>query len=180
MTKRDFAILTLALAIAPGWAAAEVLDSSAAGFTVKETIQIQAPPQDVYARIFHIADWWNSTHTFSQDAHNLSLEEKVGGCFCEKFPAGGGVKHMEVVYLMPSKQIVLHGALGPMQTMAANGSMLIQLSAANGGTKLEVTYAVGGYTPNGLVNMGVAVDGVLKDMFTRLKSLIEKGDPAAK
>ena len=180
MIKRDFAILTLALAMVPGWAAAEVLDSSAAGFTVKETVQVQAPPQDVYAKFLRVADWWSPMHTFSQDAHNLTLDDKVGGCFCEKLPGGGGVKHMEIVYLAPGKRIVLHGALGPMQTMAASGSMLIDLAPAEGGTKVEVTYAVAGYSPHGFVSMGAAVDGVLNQMFTRLKNLIEKGDPAAK
>jgi len=80
---------------------------------------------------------------------------------------------MEVVYLAPGNAIRLHGALGPLASQAATGSMEIQLSAADGGARLEVTYAVAGYPPAGM-------DSVLKDLFTRLKNYIEHGDPAAK
>lgn len=177
MNRWGSGMLALVCATSPAWLAAEVLDSSASGFTVKETVNIQAPPQDVYARIFRIGEWWSSVHTFSHDAHNLSLEEKTGACMCEKLPAGGGVKFMEVVYLSPAK-IVLHGAIGPLQTLAATGSMQIQLSAADGGTNVEVIYAVAGYRPSGMTGFAAPVDGVLKEQFTRLKSLIEKGDPA--
>jgi hypothetical protein len=180
MKKLSIGIVALACTIAPNWLAADVADSSASGFTVKQTVVIQGSAQDVYAKIFKIGDWWSSDHTFSHDAHNLSLEEKVGGCFCEKLPTGGGVKHMEVVYVAPGKSIVLHGTLGPLQTVAASGAMQIQLSAADGGTKVEVSYAVSGYQATGMNSWAVPVDGVLKLQFMRLKSLVEKGDPAAK
>ena len=87
---------------------------------------------------------------------------------------------MEVVYVAPTKTIVLHGTLGPLQPMAAAGSMQIQLTAAEGGTKLEVTYTIGGYLAAGMNTWAAPVDGVLKAQFLRLKSLIEHGDPAAK
>jgi len=180
MDRRGIVILALACAIAPAWLAAEVVDSSAAGFTVKETVNIQAAPQDVYAKIFRVGDWWSPAHTFSHDAHNLTIEEKAGGCFCEKLPSGGGVKFMEVVYVAPAKAIVLHGALGPLQSLAASGTMRIQLTAADGGTKVEVTYSVSGYLAAGMNTWAAPVDGVLKEQFTRLKSLMEHGDPAAK
>jgi hypothetical protein len=173
------AVLMLLFVAAPSWLAADVVDSSAGGFTVKETIEIQAPPKDVYARIFRV-DWWDPVHTYSHDVHNLSMEEKAGGCYCEKLPDGGAVKHMEVVHFSPSKYILLHGALGPLASMATTGSMTIQLSAATGGTKLEVTYAVGGYSATGLNNLAAVIDQVLHSQFTRLKNAIEKGDPAAK
>lgn len=173
-------ILALAGVASPVWLQADVLDSAAGGFTVKETVAIQAPPQEVYRRILRVGDWWNSQHSFSGDARNLSIEERAGGCFCEKMPNGGGVKHMEVVFLAPGKSIVMHGALGPLQSLAATGAMQFQLTAADGGTKLEVTYTVGGYTPAGINTLAAPVDGVLKEQFARLKSYIEKGDPAAK
>jgi uncharacterized protein YndB with AHSA1/START domain len=180
MNRLGIGILAIACAIAPKWLAADVVDSAANGFTVKETVNIQAPPQEVYKRIFRVSEWWPSAHTFSLDAHNLTLEEKVGGCFCEKLPGGGAVKHMEVTYLVPAKIIALHGTIGPLQVLAAAGSMQIQLTPADGGTKVEVTYAVGGYLAAGLNTWAAPVDGALKDQFTRLKNAIEKGDPAAK
>ena len=180
MNKHSIAILTLACAIAPNRLAADVVDSSAAGFTVKNTITIQASPQEVYAKFFKIGDWWSSDHTFSHDAHNLTLDEKVGGCFCEKLPGGGGVKHLEVVNLTPAKTIVLHGMLGPMQSMAATGSMQIQLSPAEGGTKVDISYAAAGYLPQGMNTWATPVDTVLKMQMARLKSFVETGKPEAK
>src|ERR1700744_245369 len=103
-------------------AIAEVADSTAAGFTVKLAIDVQAPPQEVYRRLVHnLGDWWSSSHTFTNDAHNLTIDDKPLGCFCEKLPSGGGVRHMQVVYADPGKRLVLTGLLGPLQTVAGTG-----------------------------------------------------------
>jgi uncharacterized protein YndB with AHSA1/START domain len=108
------AVLTIALA--PIWAAAEVVDSASNGFTVKTTLNIKAPPDDVYRRLVqNIGDWWNPDHTYSHNSHNLSIEEKPMGCFCEKLPNGGSVRHMEVVFLVPGKMLGMTGGLGPLQ-----------------------------------------------------------------
>ncbi len=175
------ALPLLLLALSPHRAPAEILDSSAGGFTVRTTLAIQASPEEVYRRFVHdVDDWWSPRHTFSGDAHNLSIEEKAMGCFCEKLPGGGSVRHMEVVFLAPGKTLRLAGALGPMQSIAAAGSMTIQLSPSEGGTKLELTYTVTGYLPAGMNTWAAPVDGVLKEQFTRLKDYIERGNPAPK
>ncbi len=154
---------------------AAVADSAANGFTIQLELNIQAPPQDVYQRVVRVGDWWNSMHTFSGDAHNLSIEDKAMGCFCEKLPGGGSVRHMVVVYADPGKKLVLSGALGPLQSIAATGSMTIQLAPAGGATKLTVGYAVTGYLAAGMNTWAAPVDSVLTEQFTRLKSLIETG-----
>lgn len=87
---------------------------------------------------------------------------------------------MEVVFLAPGKAVGMAGALGPLQSLAAAGSMRIQLAPAEGGTKLEVTYAVAAYLPAGMNTWAAPVNSVLTEQFTRLKNYIEKGDPAAK
>lgn len=180
-TSGLLAAATAILALAPGWAAAEVIDSSSNGFTVKLAITVQAPPGEVYNRLIHnVGDWWSSSHTFSGDAHNLSIEEKPMGCFCEKLPGGGSVRHMEVIYLAPGKALGLSGGLGPLQAMAATGSMRFQISPAEGGSKLEVTYAVGGYLKAGVDSLAMPVDSVLLEQITRLKNYTEHGDPAPK
>ena len=165
--------------LAPNRAAAEVADASPNGFTVKLTLNIQASPDDVYRKLVrNVGDWWDADHTFSGNSRNLTIEEKPAGCFCEKLPGGGGVRHMEVAYLAPGKQLVLTGALGPLQSLAATGSMTIKFSAVDGGTKLEVVYTVIGYLPAGMNTFAAPVDGVLKGQFTRLKNYAEHGDPA--
>jgi hypothetical protein len=168
----------LCLLVLAGFANGEVVDSSAGGFTVKSTVSIKSAPDEVYRRLIHnIGDWWNPAHTFSRDSANLRIEEQPGGCFCEKLPNNGFARHMEVVYLAPGKGIVLRGALGPFLTMALTGSMEIQLAAADGGTALQVTYAVAGYLPKGVNALAAPVDMVLAEQFTRLKNYIETGHP---
>jgi len=93
---------TAVFLLGPAWARAEVADASANGFTVKVTLNVQASPDVVYRKLVrNVGDWWDSSHTFSGNSHNLSIEEKPAGCFCEKLP------DMEVVYLAPGKQLVL-------------------------------------------------------------------------
>jgi len=172
--------LSLAVLMVQRAGRAEVADSSSAGFTVKVVQQIAASPDEVYRKFLRIGEWWNPEHTFSGNSHNLSIEDKPAGCFCEKPASGGGARHMEVVYLQPGKAMTLSGALGPLQSLAATGSMVIQFAAAEGGTKLAVSYSVAGYTPAGMNTWAGPVDGVITEQFTRLKRAIEKGDPGAK
>src|SRR5271165_1073487 len=131
----------LLLLLTPWCARSAVADSSAGGFTIKLTYSVKATPAAVYDRFIHnVGEWWSAEHTFSRDAHNLSIEEKAMGCFCEKLPNLGAVRHMEVLTLIPGRMLVLSGALGPLQSLAAVGTLSLQLSAVEGGTKLDVTY----------------------------------------
>ena len=122
--KTLFCLILCALPALPA-----VVDSASNGFTVRTTVEIQAPPEQVYKQLFNIGNWWSPMHTFSGDAHNLSLEEKPMGCFCEKLPGQGAVRHMEVVNFAPGKSIVLNGGLGPLQSLAVTGSMTVVLAA---------------------------------------------------
>jgi hypothetical protein len=171
--------VVLALVLSP--APAEVVDSASNGFVVKFTVNIKASPDEVYRRIVrNVGDWWNSEHTFSHNSHNLTIEEKPMGCFCEKLPNNGGFRHMEVIYVAPGKGLLLHGAMGPLNSIAATGNMTFQLSPADGGTKLDVSYAVTGYLKAGMNTWAATVDGVLGEQITRLKNYIEEGNPAGK
>ncbi len=173
--------LALPLMLAPLAANAEVLDSAPGGFTVHTTLNIRAAPDDVYRRLVHnVGDWWDPVHTFSHDAHNLSIEERAAGCFCEKLQNGGGVSHMEVIFIVPGKSLVMHGVMGPLMSKAVTGGMEIQLSPAEEGTKLEVTFAATGYLPAGLTTWAPIFDRVVKQQFTRLKNYIEQGNPVPK
>jgi len=175
------ATISLLLALSPAIARADVIDSAADGFTVKTTVNIHASPSDVYHRLIgNIGDWWNSAHTFSQDAHNLSIEERPMGCFCEKLQNQGFVRHMEVIYLQPGKMLRLSGAIGPLQTMALSAIATFSLSPEGEGTRLELTYRVGGYNPGGLTQMAPVVDHVWAEQIGRLKNYIETGNPARK
>jgi uncharacterized protein YndB with AHSA1/START domain len=171
-----FKLWFLAIAmLTPALTRADVADSASNGFTVKLALTIEAPPPEVYRRLVHnVGDWWDSMHTFSGDSHNLSIDYKPMGCFCEKLPSGG-VRHLEVVYADPGKTLVFSGGLGPLQSIAATGSMTIHLAPAGAGTKLAVEYAVTGYLPAGMNTWAAPVDSVLSQQFTRLKSFVESG-----
>jgi uncharacterized protein YndB with AHSA1/START domain len=168
-------VLILALSANVGFALAEVADRSDAGFTVKYTAAITAPPEQAFSKIVDIAKWWASDHTYSGDARNLSIEAKPGGCFCERLPKGGGVEHMRVVYFVPGQILRMTGGLGPLQSHGVAGSLSIDIAKSKTSNILSLTYRVGGYIPGGVQSMAAPVDMVLGLQFKRLTNLIERG-----
>ena len=170
-------ILTLAAAC---FANAEIVESGAGGFTVRTTLQVNALPEDVYRKLVHdIGEWWNPKHTFSGDAHNLRIEDRPGGCLCEKLANNGFTRHLELITLVPGKRLVLSGAMGPLQTLSATGTMQFVFTQSGAGTKLDAIYAVAGFLEQGMNSWAIPVDLMLAEQVTRLKSYIETGKPAA-
>jgi uncharacterized protein YndB with AHSA1/START domain len=165
-----------ALAVAAS-ARAEVLDSQAGGFTVRETRIIAAAPARVWAALIRPASWWSSDHTFSHDAANLTLEPTVGGAWLERLPSGGGVRHLTVVYVDPPSTLRLEGALGPMQAMGVTGHLTFALKPQGEVTLVTTTYDAGGHAPGpgGLGALSAVVDRVLGEQADRLKTYAESG-----
>jgi uncharacterized protein YndB with AHSA1/START domain len=171
-----FIILILILATAAP-AAAEVVESTANGFAVRNAAEIAAHPSRVYnAAVDLVSRWWNPAHTFSSNAANLSLDARPGGCLCERI-ANGGAVHLTVVYVAAQQEIRFSGALGPLQRAGVAGSMTWKLTESGGGTRFEWTYTVGGYMPGGLAAIAPAVDAVLAGQLERLKHFVETGRP---
>ena len=168
-----FAAITLGAAVR-----ADVVESSPTGFAVKNDAAINAAPAKVYIALTEgVGSWWDPEHTFSHDSHNLSLDPKPGGCFCERLPGGGGVVHMSVVFASPGTLLRLTGAIGPMQEAALTGTMTWKLSKADEATKVEMSYAVGGFRVGGFRDLPAVVDGVLHGQLLRLKTYVETGRP---
>jgi hypothetical protein len=145
------AVGALALAAAGG-ARAAVTDRSAAGFEVTETATIAAAPDKVWQTLMRPARWWDSQHTWSGDAKNLSFDGS--GCFCELLPHGA-VRHMTIAYADGKSQLRLFGALGPLQSTGATGHLGVTLKPAWSGP----------------------VDQVLGAQLARLKKAVETGKP---
>ena len=146
MMRSNIVTLAILFAIVVAPLRGEVIESTAAGFLVRNTAAINAPPAKVYAALTDgVGGWWDPAHTFSHDARNLSVDAKPGGCFCERLPDGGGVQHMSVVYASPGKLLRLTGVIGPLQEAALAGTMTWNLLQAGGGTTVELIYAVGGF-----------------------------------
>jgi hypothetical protein len=156
-----------ALLAAPAGAA--VKSAAPGGFEVENRVAVAAPPAAVYAEIGRIGDWWDSAHTYSGDAHNMTLDLRAGGCFCERLPAGGGVEHMRVVYAAPASALRLVGGLGPLQGEGVSGVLTFSLKPATGGTEVRLDYIVGGYLRGGGETMAPAVDQVLGAQLERLR-----------
>jgi uncharacterized protein YndB with AHSA1/START domain len=167
----------ISIALLSSTARADVADSAAGGFTVKATVTVAAPAAKAWAALVDVRGWWDKAHTWSGDAANLSLEAAPGGCFCEKLAGGGGVRHMTVVYVEPTKLLRLTGGLGPLQDLAVAAVMTLKLTEAQGKTTLELIYKVGGYAPSGLAGLAKPVDGVLGEQIARWKRKVETGKP---
>ena len=171
----------LILSLGMGLANAEIIESGPGGFTVRTTLQIKAAPDEVYRKFMHdIGEWWNPAHTFSGDAHNLRIEDHPGGCLCEKLPNNGFTRHLELITLAPGKRLVFSGAMGPLQTLSATGTMQFVFTASEGGTKLDTIYAVAGFLEKGMNSWAIPVDMMLAEQVTRFKSYVETGKAASK
>jgi uncharacterized protein YndB with AHSA1/START domain len=177
MPRRALASAVL-LSIATG-AGAEVLESTASSFLIRHEIAVTAPPDKAWAAFLDIAAWWNPSHSYSGTAANLSLDARAGGCFCEKLANGGSVEHMRVVMVMPGQAFRMAGGLGPLQASALAGSMTFAFAPANGGTKVQLTYGVGGFMQGGADKMAKPVDGVLAEQMRRYQLLVDTGTPVA-
>lgn len=174
-------LLILAIAFCASNVHAEVKDAGANGFTITHAFLAKGTPQEVYQKIIDVGNWWNGEHTYSGDAHNLTLDAKAGGCWCERLPKNGGsVMHMQVLTASPGMFLVMTGGLGPLQRMGVSGAMTFQLSAAGGGTKVEFIYVASGYAPSGMASIAPMVDSVLMQQMSRLNNFIDTGSAAAK
>lgn len=166
-------ILLTILIMAGTPALAEVKSASDGGFEVSRTVTIAAPADRVYGLLARPAEWWNSAHTYSGKAANLSLEAIAGGCFCEALPGGGSVQHARVVFAAPGKLLRLSGAFGPLQAEAVTGTLTFNLDPQTSGTVVTMNYVVGGYVRGGAAKLAAPVDVVMGDQIEGLKKAAE-------
>ena len=163
------AIGSLAALLAAAPATAAVAAVGAAGFSLHIEIDSAREPAALWARTVRPQDWWDSGHTYSNDARNLSLALIPGGCWCEALPGGGFVRHMEVAYAAPGKALRLIGGLGPLQGMGVSGTLsFVMRPAAAGHTLLVVDYVVSGFAAKGFDELAKGVDAVLSEQIGRL------------
>ncbi|HEY8539230.1 MAG TPA: hypothetical protein VIL28_10210 [Steroidobacteraceae bacterium] len=159
-------------------ARAEIVNAGPNGFNIRHVVEVPnvAPPV-VWAALADVSKWWDPDHTYSGDARNLSLEPVVRGCFCEKLSLYAGIEHAEVVYAQPAKTLRLIGALGPLQDFGVTGSLTWQIEAAGGGSRITMTYNVGGFADRPLSDWAPIVDEVLVTQAKRLGRFVATGTP---
>lgn len=165
---RCLALATTLLGATP--LAAEVIDEKPTGFVSRHEAIVSASPKEVWLALIAPADWWQSEHTWSGEATNLTLTPQAGGCFCEtipevdtpeRFTLQGSVEHMRVIQAYPEQALRMQGALGPLQSEPVTGILTVAISATEDGTRIVWEYNVGGPMRYEVPVIAKAVDGVM-------------------
>jgi uncharacterized protein YndB with AHSA1/START domain len=163
--------LVMLLVVVASPALGEVVNASANGFEVRETVPLVVPPDAAFKAFGQLPQWWDPEHTYSGESANLRLDLVPGGCFCERIPkSGGGVEHMHVAFVEPGKRVVMTGALGPLLYEATSGVMDVQIKTIAGGSQLTLDYKVAGFANGGADKLAAAVDGVLGEQMKRYRA----------
>jgi len=160
-------------------AGAEIVSAAPNGFNLRHVVEAAGvPPTTVWAALSDIGKWWDPEHTYSGDSRNLSLDPVARGCFCEKLSLYAGIEHAHVVYAQPAKTLRMVGALGPLQEFGVAGALTWQIEAAGGGSRITVTYNVGGFADRPLADWAPIVDEVVGNQVKRLARFVVTGNPA--
>jgi hypothetical protein len=165
------------LALASTAAQGEVVSAGPNGFHVRQSVEMVVPQDSAFASFGQVAAWWNAEHTYSGKSENLSMSLQPGGCFCERFPTGGGIEHMHVTFVDPGKRVILTGSLGPLLYLATTGVMDMTFERIAGGSKVTMDYKVAGFAEGGAEKMAPLVDAVLADQFKRYREYARRPRP---
>lgn len=170
-------------------ASAEVVKAEANGFVTRDTARVTADTKAVWLALISPGKWWDSAHTWSGDAANMSVRPQAGGCFCERIPEDpnsekvtleGSVEHMRVIQAFPEKVLRMRGGLGPLQSEAATGVLTIAIGdSGDGGSVIVWEYVVGGYMRYEVPVIAKAVDGVMTQQLNGLAALLGRIDGQA-
>jgi hypothetical protein len=151
-------------------ASADVVNASPNGFEVRHTVNLVVKPEVAFKAFGNVAAWWNPEHTYSGSSANMSLALTPGGCFCERFPKGGGVEHMRVTFVEPGQHIVLTGGLGPLLYEATAGVLDVQVKSTAAGSQLIFDYRAAGFYKGGAEKLAPIVDQVLAGQMKRYRA----------
>lgn len=155
-------------------AQAEVIVADKNYFDIKIITQLKSSPKKLTKQLLNISQWWQSSHTYSGDSKNLSIDLKSQHCFCEKLADGGFVRHMSVAYFEPEKKLRLVGGLGPLQELPVNGVLEFSMKTLkNNETELVTSYIVSGAGMN-LKPWAEIVNKVILAQVSALKLQVEK------
>ena len=178
MRNPVFLAAALALGATASPAAAEVISTSDDGFVTRATAEVAAEPLAVWLALTKPGDWWNSEHTWSGDAANMTLTPQAGGCFCERIPGDdgeegfamdGSAHHATVLQAFPLNVLRMRGGLGPLQGEPATGVLTITLKEIDGGTRVLWEYNVGGPMRYEIAEISGAVDAVMTQQLNGLR-----------
>jgi uncharacterized protein YndB with AHSA1/START domain len=167
-------VVALLLSAAGGAAVAETSAVGPNGFLVTHQRDVQAQPDAVWSALVRLPSWWNSAHTWSGKASNLTLDLRAGGCWCEAWDEAS-VMHGTVAFVMPGRLLRVYANLGPLHDRPVTGVLAFALARADARTTLRVTYRVAGPSDAGLAELAPAVDRVIGEQVQRLSRFAETG-----
>lgn len=156
----SFFVLFLFSAVAQ----AKVVITSDNNFIIEHEVVVPINALDSYRLLGKPSLWWNSGHTWSGDARNMSLQLKAGGCFCETWKSNS-VMHAQVITAQPGAALRMQGALGPLQDMAVTAVLTFSLKQEQSGTRVQLRYRVRGIDSHQLAGLDAAVDSVLGEQL---------------
>lgn len=162
-------LLAVAMVAAPAAADAEVVGSNNNGFEVRQVVSIVVPQAAAFDAFARVSEWWDPEHTYSGKSSNLTLTLMPGGCLCERLANGGGVEHLQVVYVAPGERLVMTGSLGPLLYEATAGVMDIKAERIAGGARLTLDYRVAGFANGGADKLAPMVDRMLGSQMVRFR-----------
>ena len=172
--------LTAFACLFAGSVSAEVLETGPNLLVVETSVVVEGSPESAFESFTRgLPQWWDSAHTWSGEAGNLSLEAKAGGCFCEQLPeVRGSVQHGRVIFVRPGKLLRLDAALGPFQEMAIQGVLTFGFVPDGKGTRVTVNYRVFGAITVDPAKLAPMVDGMLGGQMRRFQGFAANGKPA--
>ena len=167
--KTRLFFLSAALGLtSPALGAAEVVTSAPDHFALKLEAQSELSVGETWARLIEPSEWWQSDHTYSGDASNLSLDPQAGGLWREEWE-GGSVWHGTVLQAQPESSLVLSAPFGPLQGLAVTSIWTISLAPTEtGGTKITFDHVTNGTMASGLDALAPAVDFVKQQAIESL------------
>lgn len=160
-------------------AQADIVSATPSTFVLRAEQTVPVSPAQAWTKLGRIGDWWSSAHTYSGNAHNLSLDLHAGGCWCERW-SGGAVEHARVLLVMNRdgvRTLRLDAPLGPLQEMAVNAILTFTVAPDPAGAKITVTYRVSGDASLSLDQLGPGVNSVIMEQYGRLIRLVTSGSP---
>ena len=140
---------------------ADVVTAVTNGFQIKQKVETDLSTREAWDTFVNdFSKWWDASHSYSQNAANLSIDLKQR-CMFEKLPNDGFVRHLEIVYSQPGTAIRFTGGLGPLQQMGVSGALTVTFTKTDGKTVVELEYNVSGRNDQGLDKFAAAVDNVI-------------------
>ncbi|QBG37359.1 SRPBCC domain-containing protein [Litorilituus sediminis] len=162
-------LLVIALLVISPASHSEVISKADNGFVINIEVQVPVDTETAYLQFLKVSQWWHPDHTWFGKSENLTIDAKVGGCFCE-IEGDKQALHMLVTYVEPNKEVRMTGGLGPLQMLGVHGGMAWKFTHIDADkTKISFQYQVTGYVEGGLDKLADIVNKVQALQINRLQ-----------